>query len=561
MANPKPAPVPTDLVFAPLGGVGEIGMNLSLYGLGEGRHRTWLMVDLGVAFANDHLPGIDLIMPDIRYLVSEKSRIAGLVLTHVHEDHYGALFDLWPKLNVPVFATPFAAAMIQSKKEGERGAPDIPVTIVQPGSRFRVGAFDIDLIDMAHSIPESSALAIRTPAGNVLHTGDWKIDPEPVLGPRTDEAKLRAFGAEGVRAIICDSTNALREGQSPSETEVGRTLTDLIASAPARVAVTTFASNVGRIKSVAEAAMRAGRHVIVVGRAMDRVVAIAREMGWFDGLPPFLSTDVYGRLPKDRIVALCTGSQGEPRAALARIAEDQHPDVTLSKGDRVIMSCRTIPGNERAVGRVINGLVRQGVEVVTDRTHLVHVSGHPRRDELRQIYAWVRPQVAIPVHGEPLHLYEHAALARSLGVPEVVTCANGDLIAISPGPAAIVDEVPAGELYKDGKLLIPGAARTVPERRKLAFAGIVSVAVAINDRGELADDPSVDLTGLPEKDADGTLMIDLVAEAVHETFGSLPKGRRRDPDALTEALTRAVRSAVDVAWAKKPTCHVHVLVV
>ena len=320
------------LVFAPLGGVGEIGMNLSIYGLGHTQRRKWLIVDVGVSFAaEEHLPGIDLIFPDIRYLVQERKNIVGIVLTHAHEDHYGALLELWPQLKVPVYATPFTAALIESKRQSESGAPDIDVRVVALGSRFNVGPFDVELATMAHSIPESNALILRTPHGNVLHTGDWKIDPTPMVGQPTDEAKLRRLGEEGVLAVVGDSTNAVRDGRSPSETDVARTMAQLIASAPARVAVTTFASNVARIRAVADGAKAAGREVVVVGRAMERVTQVARETGYLDGVQEFRGPDVYGYLPPDKVVALCTGSQGEPRAALARIAQDEHPDITLAK--------------------------------------------------------------------------------------------------------------------------------------------------------------------------------------------------------------------------------------
>ena len=320
----------SELVYAPLGGVGEIGMNLSIYGLGTDRKRTWLAVDLGVSFAQEeHLPGVDLILPDIGYLVSERKNLAGIVITHAHEDHFGALMDLWPKLKVPLFATPFTAALLAAKLGSERGvAPEIPVNIVKPGDRFTVGPFDVEMVAMAHSIPEATALIIRTPAGTVLHTGDWKIDKTPMLGSGTDEAKLRALGEEGCLAVVGDSTNAVRDGISPSEADVEKTIAALIRGAKGRVAVTTFASNVERLRSVALAAQEAGREVVVVGRAMDRVVAISRELVLLDGVKPFRSVDAYGYLPPDKVVALCTGSQGEPRAALARIAEDQHPDVT-----------------------------------------------------------------------------------------------------------------------------------------------------------------------------------------------------------------------------------------
>lgn len=549
-----------ELVFAPLGGVGEIGMNLSIYGLGSPNRRTWMAVDFGVSFAaEEHLPGVDLIFPDIRFLVAERKNLAGIVLTHAHEDHYGALIDLWPRLKVPVFATPFTAALFESKRQGEPGAPEIPVTVIPIGGRFSVGPFDVEFCSVAHSIPESQALLIRTPLGNVLHTGDWKIDPTPVLGLPTDEAKLRAFGAEGVRAMVGDSTNAVREGRSPSEADVAKALTELVRNAKGRVAVTTFASNVARLRSAAIAARATGREVVVVGRAMDRIVQVARETGYLDGIADFRGTDTYGYLPPDKVLALCTGSQGEPRAALSRISEDQHPDVTLSKGDVVIFSSRTIPGNEKEVGRVINGLIKQGIEVVTDRTHLVHVSGHPRLAEMTDMYGWIKPQVAVPVHGEALHLFEHAALARRLGVPEVIVCENGDLIRLAPGPAAIIDELPAARLYKDGSLVIEAGGRTVADRRRLSFAGIVTVALAMTERGELADDPDVELRGIPEKNSKGALMVDIAFEAALNTFEQLPRVRRRDADAVADSITRAVRAAIAQQWGKKPLVHVHVL--
>src|ERR1700691_3657952 len=356
-----------ELVFAPLGGFGEIGMNLSIYGVGNGQRRQWLIVDCGVSFASEeHLPGVDLIMPDIRYLIEERKNILGLVLTHGHEDHMGALIDLWPKLNVPIYATPFTAALFEAKRLGEPRAPKIPVNVVPLGGRLALGPFTVDFINVSHSIPESSALAIRTPAGTVVHTGDWKIDPTPLLGGVTDALRLTALGNEGVLALVGDSTNAVRDGRSNSEADVAKTIAELIRTAPARVAVTTFASHVDRLRAVADAARAADREVVVVGRAMERVVQVARETGYLDGVQDFRDAQSYGYLPPDKVLALCTGSQGEPRAALARIGEDEHPEVTLGKGDRVIFSSRAIPGNEKAVARVINGLVAQGVEVITD---------------------------------------------------------------------------------------------------------------------------------------------------------------------------------------------------
>src|SRR3954467_3190154 len=432
---------PDELTFAPLGGVGEIGMNLSIYGLGNRHQRSWLAVDLGVSFGDEeHLPGIDLIMPDISFLEKERKNLVGLVLTHAHEDHFGAIIDLWPKLQCPIYATQFSAALLQAKLEAEYNPPKIPVTIIPSGGRIDLGPFNVEFIPVAHSIPESHALAIHTPLGTVLHTGDWKIDPTPIIGLPTDERRLRELGDAGVLALVGDSTNAVRDGRSPSETEVAATITKLVMAAKGRVAVTTFASNVARLKAVADAAKAAGREVVVVGRAMERVVQVARETGHLDGVQSFRGADLYGHFPPDKVLALCTGSQGEARAALARIANDDHPQVTLNKGDCVIFSSRTIPGNEKAVGTIVNGLINQGIEVITDRTHLVHVSGHPRRAELAELISWVKPKILIPAHGESLHLSEHAKLGRSLGVKEVVQCRNGDLVRIAEGRAGIIDE-------------------------------------------------------------------------------------------------------------------------
>jgi ribonuclease J len=553
---------PEELVFAPLGGVGEIGMNLSIYGLGNRQQRAWLAIDLGVSFGDEeHLPGIDLIMPDVSFLEKERKNLMGLVLTHAHEDHFGAIIDLWPKLKCPIYATQFSAALFEAKCAAERNAPKIPVTVVPSGGRVDIGPFNVEFIPVAHSIPESHALAIHTDVGTVLHTGDWKIDPTPIIGRPTDEKRLRELGDAGLLALIGDSTNAVRDGRSPSEAEVAKSITELVKAAKGRVAVTTFASNVARLKAVAIAAKAADREVVVVGRAMERVVQVARETGYLDGVQSFRSAEVYGHLPQDKVLALCTGSQGEPRAALARIANDDHPEITLNRGDSVIFSSRTIPGNEKAVGAIINGLVLQGVEVITDRDQLVHVSGHPRRDELRDMIAWTRPQLLIPVHGEALHLNEHAKLARAAGVPRVLVCRNGDLVKLGPGDPGIIGQVPSGRLYKDGTILEDSKSRAVVERRRMAFSGCAFVAIAMTEQGELADDPAVELVGIPEKNKAGEPFDDIVFDAVVSTVEGLPKARRRDADALAESVRRAVRSVINEHWGKKPPCLVHVLTV
>jgi ribonuclease J len=555
MASPQ-----DELVFLPLGGLGEIGMNAALYGFGPETERQWILVDCGMGFGGEEqLPGIDVVYPDLRFIEEERHNLLGIFITHAHEDHIGALVEMWPRLRAPVYATRFAVGLLETRRLSEPNAPKVNLKEIAPGQRLKIGPFDIEYVPVAHSIPESNALAIRTPHGLVVHTGDWKIDNTPYLGSLTSEEAFRALGDEGILALVCDSTNVVREGESPSEADVARNLARLIKDAPHRVAITTFASNVGRMRSVAEAARECGREVIVVGRAMDRVVEVAKECGYLEGLPEFRSAESFGYMPRDKVVALLTGSQGEPRAALARIAQDEHPDIALSSGDRVIFSSRAIPGNEKAVGSIINSLIEQGIEIITDRTELVHVSGHPRRGELAQMYKWTRPRIAIPAHGEALHLAEHEKFARAQGVPEVVRAKNGTLVRLSPGKAEIVDNVPAGRLYRDGNIVIPAGERALPERRKLAFAGIVTVAIAINDRGDIAGDPVVDAMGLPEKNRDGRDMTDIVADAVADLLDGLSKAKRRDPEAVENAVHRAVRAAVNQEWGKKPACHVLVI--
>jgi len=547
-----------ELVFVALGGVGEIGMNLGLYGLGRGRDRQWLAVDMGVAFGHDDLPGVEAVLPDIGFIRERKERLVGIAITHAHEDHYGALLDFWPQLEVPVFMTPFAAGLLEAKRAGEANAPKIPVTVVRQRERVQIGPFEVEYVPVSHSIPEPNALAIRTPLGTVLHTGDWKLDPAPGLGLPTDDDRLAAIGAEGVLALVSDSTNAIRDGISPSEGEVAVVLERLIDEAPHRVAVTTFASNVGRIRAVAAAAHRAGRQVVIIGRSIRRAVDVATELGYLEGLPEFLDQDAYGYLPRNKVVALMTGSQGEPRAALARIAGGDHREVALSPGDRVVFSSRTIPGNERPVNAIINALVNFGAEVITDRDALVHTSGHPRRAELRQLYDWIKPQIVVPVHGEALHLHEQAKVARAAGIPQVVEVRNGQMLKLAPGRAEKLEPVPHGRMYRDGRLLLSHEESGVGERRRLAFAGVVSVAIVLSDSGDVLEDPAVTLFGLPARSTGGEPLGGLVEDAVDDALDSLAKAKRRDAGLVRETVRRAVRSTVDIAWGKKPSAIVHV---
>jgi len=552
----------SELVLVALGGLGEIGMNCYLYGLGPESDRKWLMVDLGLTFPDLAVdPGVDVILPDVGFIAERVKSLAGIVITHAHEDHIGAVIDLWPRLKAPIYTTPFAAAMLRAKLTEFSSLVRLPVREVPLGSRFTVGPFDLELITLTHSIPEPNGLAIRTPHGLVIHTGDWKLDADPVIGAPADEAKIQALAAEGIHAVICDSTNAFREGRSPSEADVAKSVAQIVKAAKRRVAVTTFASNVARIKTVADAARAAGRELVVCGRAMHRVIQVAIDTGYLPSGFRWLDQEQFTYLQPDKVLVLCTGSQGEPRAAISRISEDEHPDVVLGKGDCVIFSSRTIPGNEKAVGRVQNNLARLGCEVVTDADALVHVTGHPRRDELRQVYGWLKPKVAIPMHGEIRHLVEHAKLARECGVPDVKAVVNGDIVRIAPGPALIVDEAPVGRQFRDGRLIVGDGDGPVRERRKLSFVGIVAVSLVVNRRGEVMGEPQAELDGVPDSGIDGYAMQDRVLDAISGCLKSMPVAKRRETEILREAVRRSVRSAVDEVWGKKPIVKVLITVV
>ncbi|MDI6026983.1 ribonuclease J [Corticibacterium sp. UT-5YL-CI-8] len=547
-----------ELVFVPLGGVGEIGMNFALYGFGPAATREWIVIDVGVTFPDATLPGVDLVLPDTRFIEQHLDRLRGIIITHAHEDHYGALLDIWPRLKAPVWMTPFSAGLLEAKRQGERGATKIPVTIYRAGETFTVGPFEIEAIPVSHSIPEPVSLAITTPAGTVVHTGDWKIDPDPEIGPMTDEARFRALGDKGVLALVCDSTNAMREGESPSEKAVGQGLREVIEKSVGRVAVTTFSSNVGRIRSIAEAARDAGRQCLVMGRSLKRVIDVAGELGYMDGLPPFISEEDFGYIPRENLVLICTGSQGEPRAALAKLARDEMKAVALSPGDAVVFSSRSIPGNEKDILAIKNALIDRGIKVIEDTDALVHVSGHPRRSELRRMYEWVRPQIGVPVHGEAAHLVAQGSLMSTSGIAQVAQVRNGDVLRLWPGSAEIIDQVPFGRVYKDGYLIGSDEEMGIRDRRKLSFAGHVAVNVVLDDKYELSGDPDLVAIGVAEVDASGEAIDDLMLDAAIGAVDSIPRVRRKDLDLVQEAVRRAVRAAANEAWGKKPLVTVFV---
>jgi len=542
-----------ELVFLPLGGSGEIGMNFNAYGYGPPDDRKWIVVDCGVLFGRETTsPGVDLIMPDIRFLAEQRDNVIAIIATHAHEDHIGAIPHLWPMLRCPIYATAFTAVLIEGKLEEAGLSGRVHPKRVPLSGKIELGPFKIEFMSITHSIPEPNALAIRTPLGVVVHTGDWKIDPEPLLGELTDQDALKRLGDEGVLALVCDSTNALVAGESGSEARVRESLTNLIGTLKGRVAVTSFASNVARLETIARAAKAHGRQVALVGRAMHKITDAARETGYLKGFPSIIDETEAAQLPPGRVLYLCTGSQGEPRAALARIAENNHPNVSLGKGDAVIFSSRVIPGNDLAIHELHNKLAALGVELLTSEDHFVHVSGHPCRDELAQMYRWTRPQIAVPVHGELRHQSEHARLARLLQVPQAIVPENGQLIRLAPGRASVIDEVPSGRVHMDGRVMIEEGAGLSRNRRALAYAGMIAITLVLDGKGRIATEPSVIIEGIPEP----------VHAAIRGALDEPIKRhnpKRSDVSDLKDSVRRAARRAAESAWGKKPVTRVEVV--
>lgn len=541
-----------ELVFLPLGGSGEVGMNLNAYGFGPEANRQWIIVDVGVTFGDQSTPGVDIIVPDPAFLEGET--IKGIFLTHAHEDHIGALPWLWERLKAPLYATPFTAFLIREKLR-DRGLRDVKIIEVQMGGHVDLAPFSVDFITMTHSIAEPSGLKIETPLGTVFHTGDWKLDPAPVIGKPTDIAAIQKMGDEGLLAMVCDSTNVFVEGEAGSETEAQKGLIELIGSLKkGRIAVGCFASNVARMVSVMKAADLAGRRVALAGRSMHRITAAAKHVGLFGDSKRILSEEEARSWPADEILYLCTGSQGEDRAALSRISNGTHPFIKLGLGDHCLFSSRVIPGNEMAIAELQDRLADRGVRLYTEKDHPgIHVSGHPCRDEMRQMYAWARPQISIPTHGMRRHLMEHAALARELGVPETVTPRNGDMVRLAPGPATIIDEVPNGRLYVDGGMVVTEQGEALRERRHASTNGILVVSFAMDRRGRISSDIDVRAIGLPGDEVTplGEALDDL-AERVEQVVGSLKAEARDDDMVVEQAVGRVLKKAAQQIWDRRP---------
>lgn len=538
-----------DVLFIPLGGANEIGMNLNAY-----RYKgKWVLIDLGIGFAGEHLPGIEVVVPNIDALIPHKADILGLVLTHAHEDHLGAVSTLWPDIGCPVYATPFTAAVLKNKLAEDGLAGKVKIHDVKAGAHYTMGPFDFEMVPITHSIPEMHAVALRTDKGIIMHTGDWKLDHSPMVGVTTDEATLAKYGDEGVLAMVCDSTNVFVEGESGSESDVRGNLTEVIRGCDDRVVVTTFSSNIARLETIIYAAIDAGRSVALAGRSIWRMVQAAQDAGYLKDVGGFL-TDLQGMdCPRDKVLFICTGCQGESRAALSKIARGEHPAIRLTPGDTVIFSSRTIPGNEANVGYMINKLVGLGCEVINDRTGFIHVSGHPARGELQRMYKLVRPRIAVPVHGEARHIHEHAKFARELQVPIAIEPTNGVVINLTTEKPGIVGMVPWGYLALDGTSLIDSNSNIIRSRRKLRDDGMVSVSLVINKKGDLAGVPMISAPGC--LDEDDTELLTQMREEVEDAVTKASRGKGRQ---LDEIIRAALRKVLREELGKKPVLAVHI---
>ncbi len=537
-----------ELVFLPLGGTGEIGMNCNLYGYGPRGKRQWIMVDLGVTFGKHSEPGIDVITPDIEFIEQHKDNLLGLLLTHGHEDHIGAVGHLWPRLQCPIYATPFTAALVRGKLAEAGLLEQVPLHIIETDAHLELGPFAIDYICLTHSIAEPSALAIEVDGARALHTGDWKIDPDPVIGKLTEVERLKALGDAGIDAIICDSTNVLTPGRSGSEAEVGKMLEEVVTDCASRVVITTFASNVARMTSIAQVAVNTGRHLCLAGRGMHKIYQAARETGYMTKFPELIDEADVGYLPPEKVLICCTGSQGEANAALGRMAHGRHPHLTLEPGDSVIFSSKMIPGNETEILALQNRLAQIDVEIISPNGSDIHVSGHPCRDELADMYGWARPRAAIPVHGEHRHLLAHAELAEELGVEQPCRIHNGEMVRIAPGAAEVIDVVRTGRLYLDGDIMTDSKSQATRERRKLSYNGAVFVAVPIDAADRLAGQVDVELVGVPDDDG----MVKLADWALDAVERAIPSNGKLTPERAEHDIGVAVRRELSRRWGKKP---------
>ena len=544
------------LYFAPLGGAGEFGVNMNAYGY----EQNWILIDCGLGFADETLPGIDIVLPDPKFITERRNQLQGLVITHGHEDHIGAVAQLWPMLKCPIYATPFTADLIRTKLQEQEIDRRVEIIEVPLNSPIKLGTFELTWIPVTHSIPEACMIAVKTPVGTLLHTGDWKMDQNPVVGTPTDIAAIKALGQnEKIIALVGDSTNSMSEGRSGSELTLQENLVKVFAEFKEnRIAVTGFASNVARLKSIAMAAMANGRQVGLAGRSLWRIADIARQHGYLEGVPEFLNEKDSMMTKRNDIVMVCTGSQGEARAAMARIAKGEHPHVQLHRGDTAIFSARPIPGNEKGIGKVQSQLEARGVQVVTEADHFVHVSGHPCRDEMKDLYEWTKPRLVIPVHGERDQLAAHAKLASECGVQQTLQLFNGDVVRITADDAQIVGKTKTGLLCVDGKRIVPFSGTAIHGRAKLAQDGVAVVSIVLNSRGELLADPQLKVMGVLSDDEDARVHTKLV-ETLIKAVEDLSDSAASNDDAVRQAARVALRKTLSQSHGKKPLTEVQIM--
>ena len=541
-----------ELIFCPLGGSGEIGMNMNLYGYGEKNNHQWIIIDIGVGFVDDSIPGIDLMVPDPDFILQRKDDLLGILLTHAHEDHIGAIALLWPSLECPIYATPFTATLIKEKFREKKINIGSHLKIIELNGNVKIGPFDINYVTLTHSILEPNALQIKTPHGTLLHTGDWKCDTDPLIGKQMDEIKLKEIGKQGVLAMICDSTNIFTEGRSGSEKDVRESMLTVFENIKKKIIVTTFASNVARMETVFKCAEKVGRHLSLVGRSMHRIYNTARECGYLQNIKPPLDPRDAKKIPRDKIVYLCTGSQGEPLGAMNRIVNQEHPDVYLDEGDTVIFSSRIIPGNEKKLFKIHNQLVKNNINVISEENAFIHVSGHPGRDEMRDMYEWIKPKISIPVHGEHRHMKEHYDFATSLGVPQPMLIENGDMIRIAPGEPKIIDKVHNGKLYVDGNRVIDDQSRFLKDRKNIAHNGLMDVTLIISKKGNLDRNPIINIRGLPFNDEELDECFYEMEDEILKTSKAYSLNNKKHEKNLIDALKSNLKKIIYSKTRKRP---------
>ena len=548
-----------ELVYCSLGGAGEIGMNLNLFGYGKPGEYKWIIVDIGVTFSDDNIPGIEVILPNPEFIADQKENLLGIVLTHAHEDHVGAIAHLWPMLECPIYATPFTAAIVREKFKELKINIGSHLKIVKLGGNVKLGAFDIDYVTLTHSILEPNGLAITTPEGVVLHTADWKIDDDPLIGEKTDIKKLTEIGKKGVLAMVCDSTNIFNLGSSGSESLVRTGLFTVLEKMKNRIVITSFASNVARMETVFKVAEKIGRQVCLVGRSMNRIYQLARQCNYLQDIKVPIDVRDSKKIPKNKIVFLCTGSQGEQRAALARIANGTHPDLQLEKDDNVIFSSRIIPGNEKRLFKIFNDFSKNDINVLSEENSMIHVSGHPAREDLKKMYNWIKPKILIPVHGEQRHMTEHINFAKEMGVKFPIKVSNGEIIRLSPGEPKVVDKVTWGRVYLDGKVLIDNDSPVLKERRNMAANGYMEITVLISKNGQIKNNPVITLKGIPLIDEDASEIEYDLEDIVMDTCKTFNLNNSKQEKNLIDTLKGNCRKLINDKSGKKPLVNINLV--